>query len=155
MAYRAPVEDIVFTLKHAAGFAKARAAGLYDDLRVNRIERNLGLYASPICHVIYRDHSACISYLVGEENRGMACTSDIKLSCVVPSPIWHHKSYNRQLSAIFLHPDSSPSLRARKACRYSARPANILPLLGTRRVSKSPGSCLKSPAAYARPRSLI
>ena len=30
MAYRAPVEDIVFTLKHAAGFAKARAEGLYD-----------------------------------------------------------------------------------------------------------------------------
>jgi acyl-CoA dehydrogenase len=32
MAYRAPVEDIVFTLKHAAGFAKARAEGLYPDL---------------------------------------------------------------------------------------------------------------------------
>src|ERR1700731_4356130 len=32
MAYRAPVEDIVFALKHAAGFAKARADGLYDDL---------------------------------------------------------------------------------------------------------------------------
>jgi acyl-CoA dehydrogenase len=32
MAYRAPVEDIVFTLKHAAGFAKARAEGLYADL---------------------------------------------------------------------------------------------------------------------------
>src|SRR5215831_15097372 len=32
MAYRAPVEDIVFTLKHAAGFTKARAEGLYPDL---------------------------------------------------------------------------------------------------------------------------
>src|SRR6202030_2540322 len=30
MAYRAPVENIAFTLKHAAGFAAARAGGLYD-----------------------------------------------------------------------------------------------------------------------------
>jgi acyl-CoA dehydrogenase len=32
MAYRAPVEDIIFTLKYAAGFAKARAEGLCPDL---------------------------------------------------------------------------------------------------------------------------
>ena len=32
MAYRAPVEDIIFTLKHAAGFATAQADGLYGDL---------------------------------------------------------------------------------------------------------------------------
>jgi acyl-CoA dehydrogenase len=32
MAYRAPVEDIIFTLKHAAGFAAAQADGLYGDL---------------------------------------------------------------------------------------------------------------------------
>ncbi len=32
MSYRAPVEDIAFTLRHAAGFAPAQAAGLYGDL---------------------------------------------------------------------------------------------------------------------------
>jgi acyl-CoA dehydrogenase len=32
MSYRAPVEDIIFSLKHAAGFARARADGLYQDL---------------------------------------------------------------------------------------------------------------------------
>jgi acyl-CoA dehydrogenase len=32
MPYRAPVEDIIFSLKHAAGFAQARADGLYQDL---------------------------------------------------------------------------------------------------------------------------
>ncbi len=32
MAYRAPVEDIVFALKHAAGFEAARLDGLYDDV---------------------------------------------------------------------------------------------------------------------------
>src|SRR5215468_3990371 len=29
MAFRAPGEDIIFNLKHGAGFAKARADGLY------------------------------------------------------------------------------------------------------------------------------
>jgi butyryl-CoA dehydrogenase len=42
MAYRAPVEDIVFTLKHAAGFAKARADGLYEDLGDDLLEAVLG-----------------------------------------------------------------------------------------------------------------
>jgi acyl-CoA dehydrogenase len=42
MAYRAPVEDIVFTLKHAAGFAKARGEGLYEDLGDDLLEAVLG-----------------------------------------------------------------------------------------------------------------
>jgi acyl-CoA dehydrogenase len=42
MAYRAPVEDIIFTLKHAAGFAKARAEGLYGDLSDDDLAAVLG-----------------------------------------------------------------------------------------------------------------
>jgi acyl-CoA dehydrogenase len=42
MAYRAPVEDIVFTLKHAAGFANARADGLYEDLTDDLLDAVLG-----------------------------------------------------------------------------------------------------------------
>jgi len=42
MAYRAPVEDIIFTLKHAAGFAAARADGLYEDLGDDLLEAVLG-----------------------------------------------------------------------------------------------------------------
>jgi 3-(methylsulfanyl)propanoyl-CoA dehydrogenase len=42
MAYRAPVEDIVFTLKHAAGFARARADGLYPDLGDDDLDAVLG-----------------------------------------------------------------------------------------------------------------
>jgi alkylation response protein AidB-like acyl-CoA dehydrogenase len=42
MAYRAPVEDIIFSLKHAAGLAKARADGLYQDLADDDLEVVLG-----------------------------------------------------------------------------------------------------------------
>jgi len=42
MAYRAPVEDIIFTLKHAAGFAKARADGFYQDLGDDDLDIVLG-----------------------------------------------------------------------------------------------------------------
>src|SRR5262249_1647816 len=42
MAYRAPVQDIIFTLKHAAGFAAARAEGLYLDLGDDDLDAVLG-----------------------------------------------------------------------------------------------------------------
>jgi alkylation response protein AidB-like acyl-CoA dehydrogenase len=42
MAYRAPVEDIIFTLKHAAGFAQAQADGLYGDLTDDDLAAVLG-----------------------------------------------------------------------------------------------------------------
>jgi alkylation response protein AidB-like acyl-CoA dehydrogenase len=38
MSYRAPVADLIFTLRHAAGFAPARAAGLYGDLGDDVVE---------------------------------------------------------------------------------------------------------------------
>src|SRR5262249_7028609 len=42
MAYQAPVEDIIFTLKHAAGLAGARADGLYQDLGDDDLDAVLG-----------------------------------------------------------------------------------------------------------------
>src|SRR5260370_18497627 len=42
MAYRAPVEDIIFSLKHAAGFAKARADGFYQALGDDDLDVVLG-----------------------------------------------------------------------------------------------------------------
>jgi acyl-CoA dehydrogenase len=47
--------------------------GTRNDLRANRIEHKLGIHASPTCHMVYGDHGNCVGYLIGEENRGMAC----------------------------------------------------------------------------------
>ena len=42
MTYRAPVADISFALKNAAGFGAALAEGLYGDLAVDVVEAVLG-----------------------------------------------------------------------------------------------------------------
>ena len=51
MAYRAPVEDIIFTLKHAAGFGRAQAEGIYGDLTdddVAAVLREAGRFATAV-----------------------------------------------------------------------------------------------------------
>jgi acyl-CoA dehydrogenase len=51
MSYRAPVDDIAFTLKHAAGLKKALAEGIYGDLdeeTVDSVLREAGRYASDV-----------------------------------------------------------------------------------------------------------
>src|SRR5215469_3051970 len=52
MAYRAPVEDIIFTLKHGAGFAKARADGLYQELGDDDLNAVLGEAGRFASHVL-------------------------------------------------------------------------------------------------------
>ena len=47
--------------------------GPRNDLRAHSIEHKLGIHASPTCTMIYGDHGGAIGYLVGEENRGLAC----------------------------------------------------------------------------------
>ena len=51
MSYRAPVADIAFTLKHAAGLKTALAEGIYGDLdeeTVDSILAEAGRYASDV-----------------------------------------------------------------------------------------------------------
>ena len=37
------------------------------------IEHKLGIHASPTCTMVYGDNGGAVGYLVGEENRGLAC----------------------------------------------------------------------------------
>src|SRR5262249_49838971 len=51
MTYRAPVADIAFTLRHAAGFAQAREQGLYGDLAddmVDAVLEQAGRFATDV-----------------------------------------------------------------------------------------------------------
>ena len=47
--------------------------GAANDLRCNGVEHKLGIHASPTCTMIYGDGGGAVGWLVGQENRGLAC----------------------------------------------------------------------------------
>jgi alkylation response protein AidB-like acyl-CoA dehydrogenase len=47
--------------------------GARNDVRAHSIEHKLGIHASPTCTMVYGDKGGAAGYLVGEENRGLAC----------------------------------------------------------------------------------
>ena len=47
--------------------------GARNDARAHSIEHKLGIHASPTCTMVYGDQGGAVGYLVGEENRGLAC----------------------------------------------------------------------------------
>ena len=47
--------------------------GAHNDLYCHSIEHKLGIHASPTCTMIFGDKEGAVGYLVGEENRGLAC----------------------------------------------------------------------------------
>ncbi|MGJ0453753.1 MAG: acyl-CoA dehydrogenase family protein [Methylocystis sp.] len=44
-----------------------------NDVRCAGIEHKLGIHGSPTCTMIYGDQDGAVAYLVGEENKGLAC----------------------------------------------------------------------------------
>ena len=49
------------------------ALGARNDVRCHSVEHKLGIHGSPTCTMVYGDQGGAIGYLVGEENRGLAC----------------------------------------------------------------------------------
>jgi len=47
--------------------------GSLNDLRCSGIEHKLGIHASPTCSMAFGDHGGAVGWLIGEENRGLAC----------------------------------------------------------------------------------
>src|SRR3954451_25087141 len=47
--------------------------GTRNDVRCHSIEHKLGIHASPTCTLIYGDAGGAIGWLIGKENRGLAC----------------------------------------------------------------------------------
>jgi alkylation response protein AidB-like acyl-CoA dehydrogenase len=47
--------------------------GAHNDLRCSGIEHKLGIHASPTCSMAYGDNGGATGWLIGEENRGLAC----------------------------------------------------------------------------------
>ncbi|MGL5362264.1 MAG: acyl-CoA dehydrogenase family protein [Bosea sp. (in: a-proteobacteria)] len=47
--------------------------GAHNDLRCSGIEHKLGIHASPTCTMIFGDKGGATGYLLGQENKGLAC----------------------------------------------------------------------------------
>jgi alkylation response protein AidB-like acyl-CoA dehydrogenase len=47
--------------------------GALNDVRCNGVEHKLGIHASPTCTMVYGDKGGAIGWLIGEEDRGLAC----------------------------------------------------------------------------------
>src|SRR4051794_1570717 len=47
--------------------------GARNDVRAHSIEHKMGNHASPTCTMVFGDEGGAVGYLIGEENRGMAC----------------------------------------------------------------------------------
>ncbi|HEY7663165.1 MAG TPA: acyl-CoA dehydrogenase [Xanthobacteraceae bacterium] len=47
--------------------------GLRNDVRAHSVEHKLGIHGSPTCTMVFGDNGGATAFLIGEENRGMAC----------------------------------------------------------------------------------
>ena len=47
--------------------------GARNDLRCSSVEHKLGIHASPTCSMSFGDRGGAIGWLIGQENRGLAC----------------------------------------------------------------------------------
>ncbi|HEY6258861.1 MAG TPA: acyl-CoA dehydrogenase [Xanthobacteraceae bacterium] len=47
--------------------------GARNDVRAHSVEHKLGIHGSPTCTMVYGDQGGATGFLIGEENRGMAC----------------------------------------------------------------------------------
>ncbi|HEX2727688.1 MAG TPA: acyl-CoA dehydrogenase, partial [Beijerinckiaceae bacterium] len=47
--------------------------GTRNDVRCHSIEHKMGIHGSPTCTMVYGDQGGAVGWLVGEENRGLAC----------------------------------------------------------------------------------
>ncbi|WP_293867844.1 acyl-CoA dehydrogenase family protein, partial [uncultured Alsobacter sp.] len=44
-----------------------------NDVRCHSLEHKMGIHASPTCTMVYGDKDGAVGWLIGEENRGLAC----------------------------------------------------------------------------------
>ena len=52
---------------------KVLADGARNDVRCHSIEHKLGIHASPTCTMVFGDKGGAIGWLIGDENKGLAC----------------------------------------------------------------------------------
>ncbi len=123
--------------------------GTRNDLRCHSVEHKLGIHASPTCTMIYGDNGGATGWLIGEENRGLACMftmmNNARLAVGLQGVAIAERAYQQALayanerrqgrapgqtiegmSPIIAHPDVRRMLLTMKALTQAARSICLL-----------------------------
>jgi len=116
--------------------------GARNDCRAISLEKKLGIHASPTCVMSYGDQNGAIGYLVGEENRGLACMftmmNNARLAVGLQGVALAERAYQRaleyakerhqgvapgysEIGPIIRHPDVRRMLMTMKSLTEAAR----------------------------------
>jgi butyryl-CoA dehydrogenase len=117
--------------------------GARNDVRCHSLEHKLGIHASPTCTMIFGDDGRALGWLVGEENRGLACMftmmNNARLAVGLQGVAIAERAYQQALgyagerrqgraigaaegmSAILQHPDVQRNLLTMKALTAASR----------------------------------
>ncbi len=118
--------------------------GTLNDLGCNGVEHKLGIHASPTCTMVYGDNGGAVGWLVGEENRGLACMftmmNNARLSVGIQGVAIAERAYQQalayanerrqgrapgaagpEMSPIVEHPDVRRNLLTMKALTAASR----------------------------------
>lgn len=123
--------------------------GARNDVYCASLEHKLGIHASPTCTMVYGDHGGAAGFLVGEENKGLACMftmmNSARLNVGVQGVAIAERAFQQALayakdrrqghvagdrsetmSPIVLHPDVARMLMTMKAMTAAARAICLL-----------------------------
>jgi acyl-CoA dehydrogenase len=124
--------------------------GARNDVRCTGVEHKLGIHASPTCAMSYGDEGGAIGWLIGEENRGLACMftmmNNARLNVAVQGVAIAERAYQQALSfaqerkqgtaldapkgapmsPIIVHPDIRRMLMEMRAKTQAARALSLL-----------------------------
>jgi alkylation response protein AidB-like acyl-CoA dehydrogenase len=145
--------------------------GRRNDARAHSIEHKLGIHASPTCTMVYGDRGGATGFLVGEENRGMACMftmmNEARLSVALQGVAIAERATQQALayarerkqgrasgvesgsSPIIAHPDVKRMLLTMRALTRAARALSYATAVAIDCAQRSPNAEARG-AAHAR-----
>ncbi len=146
--------------------------GQRNDLRAHSIEHKMGIRGSPTCTMVLGDHGGATGYLIGEENRGMACMftmmNQARLSVALQGIGVAERAYQQALayarerkqgraagtkegmSPIIAHPDVKRMLLTMRALTIAARTIAYATAVATDRAQRSADAAARATAARTR-----
>jgi acyl-CoA dehydrogenase len=145
--------------------------GARNDVRAHSIEHKLGIHASPTCTMVYGDNGGATGFLIGEENRGMACMftmmNQARLSVALQGVAIAERATQQALayarerkqgrasdaksgsSPIIAHPDVKRLLLTMRALTRAARAICYATAVALDRAQRSPDEAARK-AAHER-----